>query len=59
MEGPLYRLLISSRSVIKHGCHRQFLFLIGRFLKISVTEKKIFLEINQSYKVVVYKVYLM
>jgi len=33
MEGPLYRLLISSRSVKKHGRHRQFLFLIGRFLK--------------------------
>jgi hypothetical protein len=27
-------LLISSLSVNKHGHHRQFLFLIGRFLKI-------------------------
>jgi hypothetical protein len=27
-------LLISSRSVNKHGHHRQFLFLMGRFLKI-------------------------
>jgi hypothetical protein len=34
MEGPLYRLLISSRFADKHGRHRQFLFLIGRFLKI-------------------------
>jgi hypothetical protein len=34
MESPLLRLLISFRSVNKHGCHRQFLFLIGLFLKI-------------------------
>jgi hypothetical protein len=34
MEGPRYRLLISSRSVYKHGRHRQFLFLIGRFFQI-------------------------
>jgi hypothetical protein len=27
------KMLISSRSVIKHGHHRQFLFLIGWFLK--------------------------
>ena len=33
MEGPLWRLLILSRSVNKHGHHRQFLFLIGWFLK--------------------------
>jgi hypothetical protein len=33
MEGHLYILLISSRSINKHGCHRQFLFLIDRFLK--------------------------
>ena len=32
MEGPLYRMLISSRSINKHGRHGQFLFLIGRFL---------------------------
>ena len=37
MEGPLLRLLISSRS-IKHGRHRQFLFLVGRFLKIFSSE---------------------
>jgi hypothetical protein len=29
MENPLLRLLISSRSINKHGHHRQFLFLIG------------------------------
>ena len=29
MEGPLLRLHISSRSVKKHGRHRQFLFMIG------------------------------
>jgi hypothetical protein len=34
MESPLLRLLISFRSVNKHGHHRQFLFLIGLFLKI-------------------------
>jgi hypothetical protein len=28
------RLLILSRSINKHGRHRQFLFLVGRFLKI-------------------------
>ena len=28
-----WRLLISSRSVNKYGHHRQFLFLIGRYLK--------------------------
>jgi hypothetical protein len=33
MECPLWRLLISSRSVSKHGHHMQVLFLIGRFLK--------------------------
>jgi hypothetical protein len=31
MEGPLSRLLISSRFINKHGRHRQFLFLIVRF----------------------------
>jgi hypothetical protein len=56
MEGPLYRLLILCRSVNKQGRHRQFLFLIGRFLKIfssfgkAVSGEKIFLEINQSEK---------
>jgi hypothetical protein len=34
MESPLLRLLISFRSINKHGYHRQFLFLIGLFLKI-------------------------
>jgi hypothetical protein len=33
MDHNLWRLLISSRSVSKHGHHMQFLFLIGRFLK--------------------------
>jgi hypothetical protein len=33
MECPLWRLLISFRSVNKHGHHRQFLFLNGRYLK--------------------------
>jgi hypothetical protein len=33
MECPLWRLLISSRSVNKHGHHKQFMFLIGRYLK--------------------------
>jgi hypothetical protein len=33
MECPLWTLLISSRSVSKHGNHMQFLFLIGRFLR--------------------------
>jgi hypothetical protein len=32
-EGPLWRMLIYFRSVNKHGRHRQFLFLIGWFLK--------------------------
>jgi hypothetical protein len=33
-----WRLLILSRSINKHGYHRQFLFLIGRFFKISSSE---------------------
>jgi hypothetical protein len=33
MEGPLFILLISSRSINKQSRHRQFLFLIGWFLK--------------------------
>jgi hypothetical protein len=35
MEGSL---LILSRSINKHGHHRQFLFLIGLFLKIFYSE---------------------
>ena len=38
MESPLLRLLISSRSVNKHGRHRQFLFLIDLFLKVFSSE---------------------
>jgi hypothetical protein len=38
MGGPLYILLISSRSINKHGRHRQFLFLICQFLKIFSSE---------------------
>jgi hypothetical protein len=38
MEGPLYNLLILFRSINKHGHHRQFLFLIGRLLKIFSSE---------------------
>jgi hypothetical protein len=38
MGGPLWRVLILSRSINKHGHHRQFLFLISRFLKIFSSE---------------------
>ena len=38
MDGPLERLLILFRFVNKHCCHSQFLFLIGRFLKIFFSE---------------------
>jgi len=38
MEGSLLGLYISSSSVKKHGRQRQFLFLIGRFLKIFSSE---------------------
>ena len=38
MEGHLYILHISSRSVYKHGHHRQFLFLIAQFFKILSSE---------------------
>jgi hypothetical protein len=38
MEGALLRVLISPRSINKHDRHRQFLFLIGRFLKIFSSE---------------------
>jgi hypothetical protein len=37
-ESPLLRLLISSRSVNKHGRHKQLLFLIGRFVTIFFSE---------------------
>jgi len=33
MEASLWRLLISSQSDCKYGHHRQFLFVIGRFLR--------------------------
>jgi hypothetical protein len=39
MEGLLKRLFISSRSDYKHGNRRQFLFLIGRFLKKIFSSK--------------------
>ena len=38
LEGPLERLLISSRIVNKHGHHRQSLLLIGQFLKVFSSE---------------------
>jgi hypothetical protein len=38
MQSPLLRLLISSRFISKHGHHRKFLFLIGRFLEIFYSE---------------------
>ena len=38
MKGPLLRLRISSWYVNKHGRRRQFLFLIGRFLKTYFSE---------------------
>ena len=38
MEGPLYRLVISSRSIRKHGRHMRLLLLIGRFLKTFSSE---------------------
>ena len=39
LVGSIYgRSLISSRSINKHGCHRQFLFLIGWFLKFFSSE---------------------
>ena len=34
----LWTVLISSRSVNKHGRHRQFLFLIGQLLEIFLSE---------------------
>jgi hypothetical protein len=39
MEGPLWSLLILSWSINKHGHHRQFLFLIGRFLNPMIGTK--------------------
>jgi hypothetical protein len=41
------KMLISSRSVSKHGHHMQFLFLIGRFLKKS-SPLKLFSHMNQN-----------
>jgi hypothetical protein len=47
MKGPLYRLLIWSRSINKHGRHRRFFFLIGQFLKKS-SPLKPFGQMNQN-----------
>jgi len=38
MEGPPERMPISARSINKHIRHRQFLFLIDRFLKMFSSE---------------------
>ena len=38
MESPLLLLLIALQSVHKYGRHKQFLFLIGLFLKIFSSE---------------------
>jgi hypothetical protein len=38
MKCRVWRFLISSRSVNKHGRHRQFLLLIRKFLKIFFSE---------------------
>ena len=38
---------MSSQSVSKHGHHRQFLFLIGRFLKIFSSETALLNELNE------------
>jgi hypothetical protein len=38
MDGLLLWMQISSQSINKHGRHRQFLFLIGLFLKIFSSE---------------------
>ena len=37
-RSSMKKMLISSRFLSKHGCHRQFLFQIGRFLKIFFPE---------------------
>ena len=50
MEGPLYRLLISSRSINKYCQHRLFLFLIGRFLKIFSSETVLPNELKRGWK---------
>jgi hypothetical protein len=38
MEDPLSGLHILFQSINKHGRHRKFLFLIGRFKKIFFSE---------------------
>jgi hypothetical protein len=38
MECILLMILIFIRSINKHGCHRQFLFLIGRLIKFFSSE---------------------
>jgi hypothetical protein len=47
MECLLWRMLILSRSVSKHGHHMQFLFLIGRFLKES-SPLKLLSQMNRN-----------
>jgi hypothetical protein len=41
-------LLISSRSVNKHGLHRQFLFLIGRFYTKKSSLLKLLSQMNRN-----------
>ena len=48
MVSLLYRLLISSRYINKHGRHRQFLFLIGRFLYKKSSPLKPFGQIKRN-----------
>jgi hypothetical protein len=50
LVGSLYKVLISSPSINKHGRHMQFLFLMGRFLKIFSSET----ALPNSYKVSVH-----
>jgi hypothetical protein len=43
----VYRMLLLSRFINKHGCHRQFLFLIDQFLKIFSSDQD---EISNLYR---------
>jgi hypothetical protein len=55
MEGPLKRLFISSRSVNKHGCHRQFCY--HTIMTMTAPVNRCHNVYKRSYKKRIYLIY--